>query len=317
MSNYQKPNPKIWKGRISNNKLYIHEKIQCLNIENRTSFNFSKRTVSLLGYACDEGVLRNHGRIGAAKGPEAIRKMMATLSNHFTDQLDILDVGDIICLENDLENTHQTTSNYIATLLRNNFFPIVLGGGHDLAYAHYKGIKKIFPNKTIGIINLDAHFDLRKVVDKATSGTPFYQIAKENNEIKYLCLGIQKESNNRELYETANTLNVQYIENTMFTLDNKANIISLISDFTSSVDYVYLTIDMDGFSSNNAPGVSAPSPFGFSIDIATEMIRWICSSNKLLSVDLVELNPLYDIDNCTSRLAARLIYKIIDWTQNQ
>ena len=190
------------------------------------------------------------------------------------------------------------------------------GGGHDLAYAHFRGIQKSCKEKKIGIINFDAHFDLRELTDTANSGTPFYQIAKETDDLKYLCLGIQKESNNQELYTTAHQLGVTYLENTNFNISNKKKVIAIVESFMATVDGIYLTIDLDGFASHFAPGVSAPSPFGFSIDIALEVIRFICLSNKLISVDVVELNPKYDIDHRTARLAARMIYNIIDWKLN-
>ncbi|WP_298539245.1 formimidoylglutamase [uncultured Aquimarina sp.] len=311
MNIYKKTDTNIWTGRTSNDQLYLHEKVTCIDLENDELPENQNINFAILGYACDEGVKRNLGRVGAALAPDIIRKMMAPLSNHFDHKIHIVDAGNIFCNESALEKTQTYTSNKVSQLIDSKHFNIILGGGHDLAYAHYNGIKKSKPNTTIGIINLDAHFDLRQVKTEANSGTPFYQIAKENDRFKYLCLGIQEESNNKELFETANALEVQYIKNTSFTIENKDRISSVIDNFITQVDHVYLTIDLDGFSSAYAPGVSAPSPFGFSVDIALLVIEQICRSGKLISTDIVELNPSYDIDNCTARLAARLAYYIM------
>ncbi|WP_299222740.1 formimidoylglutamase [uncultured Aquimarina sp.] len=311
MNIYKKTDTNIWTGRTSDDQLYLHEKVTCIDLENDELPENQNTDFAILGYVCDEGVRRNSGRIGAALAPDTIRKMMGSLSNHFDNEVQIIDTGNIICNKNDLEYTQSYTSGKISQLLDKKYFTILFGGGHDLAYAHYNGIKKHKPNTTIGIINLDAHFDLRKAKNEGNSGTPFYQIAKENDRFKYICLGIQEESNNRELFEIANELEVQYIKNTDFTFENKDHVITVINNFISSVDHVYLTIDLDGFSSAYAPGVSAPSPFGFSLDIAMTVIEQICKSGKLISTDIVELNPKYDIDNCTSRLAARLAYYIM------
>ncbi|MCK8520622.1 formimidoylglutamase [Aquimarina sp. D1M17] len=312
MKNYHKSNPTIWAGRKSDRQLYLHEKIQCIDLNHSFSIHQENTNFALLGYACDEGVRRNQGRIGTAKGPEAIRKMIAPLSNHFDNTIKIYDVGDITCPHGNLEETQKDTSKCVSTLLHQGLFPIVLGGGHDLAYAHYNGIKAYSPGQTIGIINLDAHFDLRTPASNGTSGTPFYQIAKENGDINYLCLGIQKESNNRELFKTAETFNVTYLENHEFEKENQTQVYDMVLNFIQKVDLIYLTIDIDGFTSSIAPGVSAPSPLGFSANIAFDTIKKICLSKKLVSVDLVEMNPTYDIDNCTARLTARLVYHIIN-----
>ncbi|WP_299439378.1 formimidoylglutamase [uncultured Aquimarina sp.] len=317
MNNYKKTNADIWTGRTSDDQLYLHEKVICIDLENNELPKNEHTAFAILGYACDEGVKRNSGRIGAALAPDAIRTMISSLSNHFENTIKIVDTGDIICNHNDLESTQSYTSRIVSQILDNKYFTIILGGGHDLAYAHYNGIKKHVPNTTIGIINLDAHFDLREVKGACNSGTPFYQIAKENDRFKYLCLGIQEESNNKELFATAHKLEAEYIKNTSFTIENKDYVISAIDDFITHVDHVYLTIDLDGFNAAYAPGVSAPSPFGFSVDIALVAIEQICKSGKLISADIVELNPIYDVDNCTARLASRLVYYIMKFISSQ
>lgn len=313
MANYQKPNAAIWTGRQSDSQLYFHEKIKCIDLENDILPKGEKKRFGILGYACDEGVKRNLGRVGTAEGPNSIRRMLAPLSNHLKNDIEIFDFGDITSVTSDLELTQSITLDKVLYLTENKIFNIILGGGHDLGFAHFNGLQKAYPNQTIGIINLDAHFDLREVEKEPNSGTPFYQVAEQQNDrFKYICLGIQKISNNKKLYETAKKLDVQFIENTEFQLQNFTSISDQIRSFIDTVDLIYLTIDMDGFSSAYAPGVSAPSPLGFTPDIAIETIKLICESNKLISADIVELNPKYDIDNCTARLAARLVYFLIE-----
>jgi formiminoglutamase len=78
--------------------------------------------------------------------------------------------------------------------------------------------------------------------------------------------------------------------------------------FMEDVDYIYTTIDLDGFSSAYAPGVSAASPMGFSPAIVLESLKLILESKKLVGIDVVELNPDFDRDNQTAKLAASLIH---------
>lgn len=92
-----------------------------------------------------------------------------------------------------------------------------------------------------------------------------------------------------------------------FRPDNWDYIASLLNDFCRKVNKVYLTIDLDGFSSAYAPGVSAPSAVGFTPELAFKVMDWLALSGKLISMDVVELNPHYDQDNKTARLAARCV----------
>jgi len=73
-----------------------------------------------------------------------------------------------------------------------------------------------------------------------------------------------------------------------------------------------VTIDLDGFSSAYAPGVSASSPMGFSPEVVLESLELIFASKKMISIDIAEMNPKYDIDNRTAKLAASLVHFVLE-----
>lgn len=312
MANYQKSSVENWSGRNSDEQLYLHEKVILSSVEGLSD---DTRKFALLGYACDEGVQRNQGRIGAKEGPKAIRKALGKMPNHLLEQQEFYDVGDITCADLDMEAAQELLSAQVSSLLKKNAVPILLGGGHDIAYGHYNGIKKFLLSEkerpSIGIINFDAHFDLRDDSRGSNSGTPFYQIANENEPFHYLCLGIRKDANDRKLFETAAELSVTYVMQHTFRIEFIDEIKTWIRAFIKEVDHVYVTIDLDGFSSAYAPGVSAPSPLGFSPDIVLASLDEIINSNKLVSLDLAEMNPEFDSDGQTAKLAASLIHHII------
>ncbi len=316
MSQYRKTNTEIWNGRISDQQLYLHEKVQCIDLEKEVLSKATKNSYAILGYACDEGVRRNQGRLGAIEGPDVIRGVLGKMPNHLNSQSQFIDTGNIFCKDHSMEAAQLEFSQQIESLLEQNYIPIGLGGGHDIAYGHYNGIKNYLgKNKTIGIINFDAHLDLRTPKLGSNSGTPFYQIAedckKDKTSFNYMCLGIRKDANDSSLFTTAHELRVNYIERSDFIIRNIKNIANQISEFINKVDHIYLTIDLDGFSSAYAPGVSAPSPLGFSTDIVLETLQILISTKKLISVDIAEMNPKYDRDNQTAKLASSLIHCIL------
>ena len=287
MDFYTPPSPENWQGRKSGSQLYLHEKVKLSNLDDNEPL---ANAYGILGYAGDIGVARNLGRVGAAAGPASIRKIMATLSNHFDNRVNIHDFGDLACAKDDqLEALHDKITHAVARLLSNGIKPILLGGGHDLAYAHYNGLRKFLPQGKIGIINFDAHFDLRQVDGKRNSGTPFWQIAQEEKEdFYYLALGIQEESNNRELFAFAEATNTEFLLNIDFCLGNWATIAAEITDFIQRVEHVYITVDLDGFSSAYAPGVSAPSPLGFSPETALKSMELILNILVLTCLNMMK-----------------------------
>lgn len=318
MTTYLPPKPELWTGRMSGENRYIHEIISCIDLDSEMPVP-AVNSIIFLGYACDEGVKRNHGRPGTAGGADALRLQIGKLPAHFIEQTQLLDGGTIVCTDTDLESAQAELDRRVSELLRLGAFPILLGGGHDIAYGHYNGIKKhIGQDKTIGIINFDAHFDLRNNENGNNSGTPFYQIAMDclagKCPFEYLCLGIREDANDSKLFETALQLEVDYIKTDQFSMHRLEQVKREIKLFADKVDFIYVTVDLDGFSSAYAPGVSAASPMGFSPDIVLESLKVIAETKKLISMDIAELNPAFDRDDQTAKLAASLVHFIIHKT---
>ncbi|MDF0604662.1 formimidoylglutamase [Neisseriaceae bacterium TC5R-5] len=267
--------------------------------------------VGLLGFACDEGVRRNQGRLGAAAGPLIIRKALANLAWH--QQQPLWDAGDIHCHDGDLDAAQRRLGEQVQQLLAQGQFPLVLGGGHETAYGTWRGLAAAQPDKVIGIINFDAHFDIR-AADVATSGTPFAQIASDcaasGRPFHYLCLGVAEPSNTQALFERARSLEVQWILDSDMTLDTLPNVRRDVMAFVDQVDLVYLTIDLDVLPASVMPAVSAPAAMGVALPVVEALVKRIAASGKLAAADLVELNPQFDIDSHGAKTAARLAWSI-------
>ena len=176
---YQPPKASNWAGRTTQvPKEYWYQAVQLIDYSTVKNDENSTQ-IGLIGYACEEGVRRNQGRVGAKAGPEAIRQKLGRLAYHH--ELTISDFGDACCEARDMEAAQSQLAEMVAHLLNKEIFPVVLGGGHDVAYGHFKGISQHLAgsDKRIGIVNFDAHFDLRPIVDQPSSGTPFNQILSE------------------------------------------------------------------------------------------------------------------------------------------
>lgn len=315
MKNYTQASTAWWSGRHSGKGLYLHEKVHSAGLTDLAAES-SAKSIALLGYACDAGIERNQGRPGAAHGPAAIRRMLGRMPNHLGTEVQLTDVGDITCPDGNMEAAQNNLRQAVKILLGGASLPIVMGGGHDLAYGHFMGIADNKGSQArIGIINFDAHFDLRSNEHGNNSGTPFFQIGEflkqEERPIDYLCLGIRQDANDANLYNTAASLGVHFIERENFSMHEVTSVQMGLLAFMDHLDGVYVSIDLDGFSSAYAPGVSSPSPMGFSPDIVWEALKIIIDSGKLYSLDVVELNPEFDVDGHTARLAASLIHGII------
>ncbi|HEX9207993.1 MAG TPA: formimidoylglutamase [Steroidobacteraceae bacterium] len=278
----------------------------------------------LLGFACDAGVARNHGRVGAAAGPQALRRHLANLAWHGAATARLYDAGDVTCDGDALESAQATYADRLAVLLRQGHRVVGLGGGHEIAWASYQGIASALAGdprlRRLGVINFDAHFDLRRpeVPGRGSSGTPFLQIAEARAAaglpFDYLCLGISAASNTQALFERAAALG------TRFVLDvdiGAAATDSTVREFIDGCDAVYCTFCLDALPASVAPAVSAPSGFGVPLHRALELLRLVLAEcrrathDKLVMADVAEFNPGHDApDARTARTAARIVYEL-------
>ncbi len=300
-------NQTIWQGRYDGEEALYHRIYQRVE-EGKNYSTISTNNFVLHGFAVEEGVLRNKGRIGAKCAPKVIRKNMSNFPVVLPD-FRLLDFGDIFCEDKDLEYAQNNLSEKISLAISKGAKSIVLGGGHEVMFAHFSGIRKTFPEKKIGIINIDAHFDNREIINGigASSGTGFWQIA-QNEKIHSLHIGIQRNSNTLKLFDTAHQYGMKYILADEIFFENLPSIYQRIDELLNEVDVAYLTICMDVFNAAIAPGVSAQAYNGIFAD-ATFMhfYRHILKNKKLIALDVAEVNPQYDIEERTARLAACLI----------
>lgn len=303
---YQLPDNQNWSGRIDSEhdekSFRFHQKV---NLKNMDDLGENENTFNIVGFESDEGVRRNQGRTGAKEGPDAIRKMLAKLPYHL-EATNIVDIGNIQCEGQELEKAQTELGTTVTHLLHKAGIPIILGGGHETLYGHYKGVRAFLgADASLGIINIDAHFDMRDEKEPS-SGTMFKQIMDQDDKAGYLCLGIQKLGNTKALFDTADAYGCTYIREDAIDENSFQTTFQTIDDFAQKHDFIMLTLCTDAITSADAPGVSAPSPFGLAPKTVRTLIRYISAKDNLTSFDISEVNPSLDEHNKTVRLAALL-----------
>jgi len=167
---------------------------------------------------------------------------------------------------------------------------VVLGGGHDIAFGHYLGItRQLLSSKRLGILNFDAHLDLRPLRPIATSGTMFTQIASECRErgtdFSSFCIGTQKSANTVSLFRIAEELGVEIVLAKDMDDADLEPVKKKIDAFLAGNDAIYVTICADVFSSALAPGVSAPQPFGLHPEPVLRLLKHVLASGGEEEID--------------------------------
>ena len=325
----------IWQGRVDSEDgeqgRRFHQMVNLVDERNQSVQQ--QAGLMLLGFCCDEGVRRNKGRVGAFQAPNLIRSALANMAWHHdnkNNEAPLYDAGNVSCLDNKLEKSQQELADHVCSALQQKHKVLIFGGGHEIAWGTFKGLSQHLQASgisapKIGIINFDAHFDLRTYsttnsLYPSSSGTPFKQIAdhclKLGWTFNYACLGVSRASNTQALFNQAEQLNVLYREDKELATHLLNKRLVELESFIDNVDYLYLTIDIDVFSACIAPGVSAPAARGITYETIEYLLQPIFEAknqlgkSKLCIAELAEYNPEFDIDKQTARLAARLAWDI-------
>lgn len=267
----------------------------------------------LIGFPSDKGVQINGGRPGASDAPEVIRKQlykMTPSAEEYEPFVDLVthcrDDGDLI-IHGELDEDQQNMGDVLAGYLEQDIVPIILGGGHETAFAHFLGYAET--GMETSIFNLDAHTDVRPLkTGLPHSGSPFRQALehKSNCAETYLVAGLQPHSVAQGHLEFIDDHDGQYL------FRDETNITSISSMLHKhDSEYLMVTFDMDAVDQSQAPGVSAPCVNGLPADLWLTAAYLAGRHEQVSSFDLSEVNPFHDQDNHTARLAALTIWHFL------
>jgi len=254
--------------------------------------------VALLGLPDDTGVGLNGGRVGAAGGPDAFRAALACYGAAEPSGFawpGVFDAGDVEPT-GDLDRTHDRVSQASEAIVRSGLIPVGIGGGHDLTYALVRGVIRGDPGRWAGVY-FDAHLDVRP---DPGSGMSFRRLVEDCGVCGLYVHGLDPLVNSRE--------HLRWFEAHGGRID--------AFEPTDSWpiqpgDRCFVSLDLDVIDASFAPGVSATNPNGWSPDLAG---RWAEAAGRHPAVrcmDIMELNPAFDPDGRTARLAAHLFLRFL------
>jgi arginase len=276
-------------------------------------------------------------RRGVDMGPSAIR-VTGVLQQITELGWDAVDMGNIDtpipeeCEPGDVKKKYakyikdacNTLCQYVKMALSESRMPIVLGGDHSIAMGSVSGVAKFYKKQgKIGLLWIDAHGDMNTPQSTPSGnvhGMPFAHLLGMGDPILAGIGGFKGKilSKNAVLIgvrdldkgERENILQSGIKVFTMKEVDRfgipkvMEEAIKIASDGTCGI---HVSFDIDVVDPLVAPGVGTPKKGGFNYREAHLCMELIADSGYLRSMDLVEVNPILDINNITAELAAELI----------
>jgi formiminoglutamase len=184
---------------------------------------------------------------------------------------------------------------------------VVLGGGHEASFGHFLGY--VNAGVSPAIVNVDAHLDVRPLVNSSGhSGSAFRQAlqSEPHAAVSYSVFGLAPHSTSRSHLDFVAGRPGDRVWNYEATFERFND---LLADQPADV---MLSIDLDAFLDADAPGVSAPNPEGLDRALGYQLAYAAGRSSSVRSIDICEMNPEFDVDNRTARLAAMLVWHFVE-----
>lgn len=273
-----------------------------------------KNDVVLFGYPDDEGVGLNGGRLGAAEGPDSIRKELyrMTLTKDFPS---LKDLGNIN-IEIPLEERHKLTEGVLPKVLQTEAKWIGLGGGHDYGYADGSAFLKSLKGQQQRplIINFDAHLDVRPLDKGLSSGTSFYRLLSDFKDFDFLEIGVQEECNSPDHAEWTLSQGARILWWEDIVLSGKTPHLEILEFLepwlAKSQVSTFLSVDIDVFSSVYAKGCSHSLPTGLDPMSFMRVLEVLKQRLNIQVFGIYEVAPKLE-EPYTARLAAQIIHRFI------
>jgi formimidoylglutamase len=259
----------------------------------------------LVGEPYDGAVI---GQRGAAEGPAAVRETLAAMKTHHFDAGPVASVGDLGTVslpDGDVRTVQQAVRDVAASVHDTDAFPVFVGGDNSLSYGNAGPLL----DDSLGVVNLDAHLDVREPREDATSGTPYRQLLDAGLDA-YACVGARHFETSRAYHDYVHEQGGVVVTAEEVGTDPVAAVDSAL-DAMADVDRIYLSLDCDVLDATAAPGVSAPTPGGISTRECFRVLGLLASDHRVAGFEVVECAPPLDRDGLTVAAAARAIAHVL------
>ncbi len=229
----------------------------------------------------------------------------------------------------------------VGRTLKEDNFPLVIAGDHSNAGGTIAGIKKAYPKKRLGVIWVDAHADLHSPYTSPSGnvhGMPLATALHEDNlknknnqpeeetiwnwnemkgpnqRVKHsdlFFIGLrdteEPEDNLREEYGIPNVPVEELRERGVEAVAKQA------LEYLEECDLIYVSFDVDSMDTSVSVGTGTPVPGGLYEEEARELLLQLVQDPRLCCFEIVEINPLLDMNgNSMAEASFRILKPVVE-----
>ena len=292
-----------------------------------------KKEIRILGVPMDLG----QGRRGVDMGPFALRyaeleKRLEELGHHAVDMgnlqvpvpEEVVDDPDALPRLKVVSAVNRQLATFCAKAIADNAIPLVIGGDHSIAAGSVAGVRA---GGRVGVLWIDAHSDFNTPAtspSKNLHGMPLGALVGQEPQSLAPFLNDEKISPRDVVLLGLRSIDV---EERQLLLEQAVKVFTMrdvdelgiaevtrqaLNHFTRrGVERIHVSFDPDVLDPAIAPGVGTPVPGGLTYREAHLLMELLSEDERLVSLDVVEINPILDNHNGTAGLMVELIASLL------
>ena len=292
------------------------------------------------------------GTRGASMGPDALRVACLNKGSDYFRRFNSVVVPDLNHVLFDknhfpfakyidsIYTVQKGIANAVEQTLRFDEFPLVLAGDHSSANATIAGIKATYPQKTLGVIWIDAHADLHSPYTTPSGnvhGMPLAAALGQNNlrhqrnqpdaeteffwqrlqnlgepgpkllpeHLVYVVVRDTEEEEDALIAE----LGIKWIKLPEIKAKGSRQLTREIYQHLRFCDMVYISFDVDSLDSSFSIGTGTPVEDGLYLSEAENLCQDLLENERVVCFEMVEINPTLDNGNTMAKNAFNILEK--------
>lgn len=250
--------------------------------------------------------------------PDAVRAALSRLSTYNLETREdlcgtkLFDAGNLPIAELNYADACQPVARAIQGLAADHDLVILLGGDNAITRPGVRGIDASL--QRIGLLTLDAHFDLRDTDGGLNNGNPVQALLEDGLPGTHISqIGLAPYANTKRAHLKAEAAGIS-----VRTLSDCAarGVTAIVQEelarLSSCCAQIYVDFDIDVIDRSQMPSAPGARPGGISVRDFFEAARMIAANAKVKCVDLVEFDPSKDLNDIGALTAGRWLAEILE-----
>lgn len=249
--------------------------------------------------------------------PETVRAAMKRMSVYdletetYLSSLRIFDAGDIGIERVEPSEAFAPIVETLMPLTREHALTIVLGGNNAITRPCVHALDATL--QRVGVLTLDAHFDLRDTDCGLTNGNPIQALLDDGLPGAHIAqIGLLPFANTKKAHDKAKAAGIYVATAAACKAQGLAAIAeNALARLAAKCDVIHVDFDIDVVERSAMPGAPGARPGGVGVQDFFDATRLICAHQKVKSVDLTEFDPSLDVASISALTAARWACEVL------